>query len=863
MLLSIPKNLAKSLAIAFLLILFINILVLTGMVNAGQFPVPDTDFPQTVRSTYWANTIQCDDADSATGIFFSAGYAYHGDKSNVCYVRAVRSEPLYIGSLGNQTVDSLEIVANSSDGYNFITDGLIAEYLFNGNANDTSGNGNHGIINGPVITEDRFKNAGSAYDFGNEDYIVIKNDPSLNPENQLTIAFWVKVNKAISSYAPILYKGGPHLSGWAEREYSVWLRYDNAFQLASAGDGEGQHVFNSNSQILEDWIFYVGVIDRINHITKIYINGILDSTFDDKYSSFNSQEYELRFGWESVERTGYTSFVGILDDIRIYNRVLSQEEILSLYAYNSANPNNEPDINQDQLCTIKGKIYDSKTGQSVNNVQLTFVSQDFNITKRYQTDKDGKINITDMPAGVYNAQITAQGYHEINFESLSLTHEMIFDITTALESKSPEILRIWSEPDIVKLSENSPTDVTIYAEVTDPDTIKDIKSVQLSLLTNDLDLKLRSMELIDTQNGIYQYKINLLPTIHMGHYALKIAAQDYSEFKDYAVFDLGVIKKITKRIEPNKMVKETIHNILHNQSLILTIQMGKTLRLKKENESLNIFGSGSGSECYVEVNVYDPNGVFYKSYNVYETMDIEIPNAMEGDWTYENTNHCLEAVDVQIEIKGSDTGIITGAIKDSSTNIGIAGADIDWNMGGKVVSANDGNFSFVAIAGAGVLTTTLSGYKNNLRTNISVLPGETTNVMVKLISDTLSPLSVPASKMTELILNPASIPDPETQPFVAGIDDDKFNISACFAPYETPVNLYLGFTSDYPDLVPYFFLFNMENQIEIMGDTLFAWRENCLAWNQIDFLGHYWGSKKRDKRVKSLLLHPPCFDRIL
>jgi len=53
-----------------------------------------------------------------------------------------------------------------------LNDGLIAHYPFNGNANDASGNGNHGTVNGATLTEDRFGNADSAYKFdGQDDYI--------------------------------------------------------------------------------------------------------------------------------------------------------------------------------------------------------------------------------------------------------------------------------------------------------------------------------------------------------------------------------------------------------------------------------------------------------------------------------------------------------------------------------------------------------------------------------------------------------------------------------------------------------------------------------------------------------------------
>ncbi len=63
----------------------------------------------------------------------------------------------------------------------FLTDGLVAYYPFDGNADDASGNGNHGIVHGATLTMDRFDNADSAYSFdGVDDYIVSSSDISLN-----------------------------------------------------------------------------------------------------------------------------------------------------------------------------------------------------------------------------------------------------------------------------------------------------------------------------------------------------------------------------------------------------------------------------------------------------------------------------------------------------------------------------------------------------------------------------------------------------------------------------------------------------------------------------------------------------------
>jgi len=58
-------------------------------------------------------------------------------------------------------------------------DSLVAEYLFNGNADDASGNGFHGVVHSATPAPDRFGNPNSAYAFdGKDDYIVVSPPPN-------------------------------------------------------------------------------------------------------------------------------------------------------------------------------------------------------------------------------------------------------------------------------------------------------------------------------------------------------------------------------------------------------------------------------------------------------------------------------------------------------------------------------------------------------------------------------------------------------------------------------------------------------------------------------------------------------------
>jgi hypothetical protein len=95
---------------------------------------------------------------------------------------------------GGQVVDSIGVrVRDFSKAQ--IGD-LVAYYPFNGNANDESGNGNHGTVSGALLVADRFGQANRAYAFdGIDDYIRISNQPDLNFQQAITISFWMKIGQ--------------------------------------------------------------------------------------------------------------------------------------------------------------------------------------------------------------------------------------------------------------------------------------------------------------------------------------------------------------------------------------------------------------------------------------------------------------------------------------------------------------------------------------------------------------------------------------------------------------------------------------------------------------------------------------------
>jgi hypothetical protein len=72
------------------------------------------------------------------------------------------------------------------------SNGLVGYWPFNGNANDESGNGNNGTVNGATLTTDRFGNANSAYSFdGLNDYIDCGNSTSVSTPTNFTFSVWI------------------------------------------------------------------------------------------------------------------------------------------------------------------------------------------------------------------------------------------------------------------------------------------------------------------------------------------------------------------------------------------------------------------------------------------------------------------------------------------------------------------------------------------------------------------------------------------------------------------------------------------------------------------------------------------------
>lgn len=206
--------------------------------------------------------------------------------------------------------------------------GLLAYYPFNGNANDESGNGNNGTIYGAELAGDRFGYANKAFIFnGTNNYIRASGSASFGVQ-EFSIACFIKSTKILGVYGsqPIIsYQktAAGYMTG-----YNFELRETAGNIGCYGGRGSTWDGVQTNAVVHGDskWHFIVG--SKKNGILSIYIDGILQNSRQISNILFDGHE-NIWIGQDGYPQRA--SFGGLIDDVRFYNRALSDIEIQAIY----------------------------------------------------------------------------------------------------------------------------------------------------------------------------------------------------------------------------------------------------------------------------------------------------------------------------------------------------------------------------------------------------------------------------------------------------------------------------------------------------------------------------------------------------
>jgi hypothetical protein len=217
------------------------------------------------------------------------------------------------------------------------TNGLVGWWPFNGNANDESGNGNHGTVNGATLTNDRYGSVGKAYNFnGYDNYIRVPGQSALNMLGDYSVSLWFNGN-----YQNLFNNGWVFI---AKRDdngnccspyvpFEVFIPF-NSINFAAPGVAyaNGGYSFacvpNTSPIVYSQWqnLIVTNYLDTLS----FYVDGqFIYSTYLSSTLRSGSTS-DLLIGTINRE-LGAEWMNGVLDDIGLWNRALDSCEIKDLY----------------------------------------------------------------------------------------------------------------------------------------------------------------------------------------------------------------------------------------------------------------------------------------------------------------------------------------------------------------------------------------------------------------------------------------------------------------------------------------------------------------------------------------------------
>jgi hypothetical protein len=235
----------------------------------------------------------------------------------------------------NHAISDQEVLALYNDSTTYtpptLEDGLIAFYPFTGNPHDQSPTGNHATVIGATLTKDRFGVDNNAYYFNGSGRLQAADNPvyDFGPGN-FSMNAWVNIETINTSrIVSAGYNDNDGIWGLGFGTNPVWgsgnrinffVYSNNSFQDFSSDE--------ITNYTVGTWAF-VSVVKQ-NNTLKFFFNGqeagSLPMIFQANSNSF------LSIGCRQQASSVFDEFlIGKIDDIRIYNRSLSNEEIFSLY----------------------------------------------------------------------------------------------------------------------------------------------------------------------------------------------------------------------------------------------------------------------------------------------------------------------------------------------------------------------------------------------------------------------------------------------------------------------------------------------------------------------------------------------------
>lgn len=385
--------------------------------------------------------------------------------------------------------------------------GLVANYPFNGNADDVSGNLNHGVVNNAVLTSDRYGVADKAYSFNGIDSYIEGMDPGKNlpiGNSSRSFAAWVKDN--VYQYY------GSNIFHYGTMEAAPTNFHFLITDVLGLGNGYGYGVTYGKTNLIDStWHFVCATYDSTNRLVKLFIDGKPDNS----EALSTAPNTVLATKWKiGLFMAGGTSFNGKLDEIRVFKTALSEQEIQYLYSNETTAPTLQLPVDKSSVTTLTPTM---QWSSSLPGAEFRFqLSSDSLFTTLLQDVTTTSQN-AQIPEGIISEGINYfwQVRTTVNGETGPWSDHWKFDfINTRLEGRIPNMTALSVSPNpadawlniYYTVQAKNASKVPVNIEILNSIGLSTYKTGAKSMLPGNYELKVAASSL---QPGVYYCRLRV------------------------------------------------------------------------------------------------------------------------------------------------------------------------------------------------------------------------------------------------------------------------------------------------------------------------------------------------------------------
>ncbi len=300
-----------------------------------------------------------------------------------------------------------------------IDDGLVAYWpLDEGSgtiANDVTGHGHDGTATGGISWVSG--KLGGAFNTNDSGYFTIPQDAALRPVNAVSVQCWAKIN-GFTTWDSLVSNCWD--TGSTEAGYEIHEQDGTGFRCELSGSFRAAHAANP---ALGQWVHIVGTYDGTT--VKTYFNGVLVASNNTASGpiDWDPVPYALYIGRFHDDNENYVANA-IIDEVAIWNRALTQEEID--YLYNDGNGN--PATGGVYVTIVESdgstRVTEGQPGDSYTVALLSQPTENVVITA---TPSDGRVDIGNGPGQAISLTFTPGNFQTPQTITVTAVDDNIYE----------------------------------------------------------------------------------------------------------------------------------------------------------------------------------------------------------------------------------------------------------------------------------------------------------------------------------------------------------------------------------------------------------------------------------------------------